>query len=300
MQYIDEFIREVNDERPLQSRSIDRAVKEMDIEKKEALNRYFEIQISFGESIKDIVSDYYFMIDETNKYQTYFFRNNGNYMNTTYAEIADIAYDNEMYMHKYMIGLAVSTFIWPQHTELFNFFCDYIKSVQGVKKRAYLEIGAGHGLYALRVVESGKYDRCYFVDISEESLELTKRMLAKAGNSSHTVFECADFFSYKADQRFDFISASEVIEAVENPLDFLKKCRELIKYDGRVHISTPINSPMVDCIYLFKNKEQVEDMVYRAGFKIDSKLYVPYKSYSMEICEKKRFPVNVAYILKPM
>lgn len=284
-----------------QKELLNKAFKNMDDDLKNVLNRYLIFNMSRGNSIENVVDDYYFMISETNKQQLFFLRS-GVYQNKTYEDIAKEAYDNSNYMERYMIGLAVSTFLWEQHRDLYCFFCDFMKCYKSSfslpYKGKYLEVGAGHGLYAVKAVETGVFSQCDFIDVSKQGLKMTEEMLEDVSDLATLTFMECDFNKYESNELYDVISASEVIEAVENPYEFLRKCHKIIKPTGKVHISTPINSPMVDCIYLFRNVNEVENIIYSAGFEIIKKKYIPHKENSMEECEKNKLPINVAYILQ--
>ena len=108
----------------------------------------------------------------------------------------------------------------------------------------------------------------------------------------------ADFFQYKSDEKFDCIVMGEVLEHVERPLQMLEKIYELLNQTGKAFVTTVINAPAVDHIYLFKNIEQVLELAKKAGFKIFDYLCVTEGDISLEKAIKKRRAIDIAMILE--
>src|ERR1700722_4917287 len=58
-------------------------------------------------------------------------------------------------------------------------------------------------------------------------------------------------FSESISDRFGAITATEVIEHMENPRHFLRQCRKLLKAGGKIFISTPnIDGTMAKAYYV--------------------------------------------------
>ena len=148
------------------------------------------------------------------------------------------------------------------------------------------------------VIQRNLFNQYDIVDISETSLALTRRMLEGIGDKPSVRFIHTDFLQYKTDKRYDVISCSEVLEHVETPERFLSKSRELLADQGRLYITTCVNAPVIDHIYLFSSVQEIEELFDNAGLRIVDKLYVPYKGTTLERCVRQKLPVNVAYILQ--
>jgi len=139
------------------------------------------------------------------------------------------------------------------------------------KKSSILEIGSGLGYttYALR--ESG-YNAIGF-DISKESVD-------KANNKFGDFFKCVDVFEEKenASELYDGIICSEVIEHVDDPLEFLKHCYKYLNPNGILILTTPNRSnysenviwksslPPVHISWF--NKKSINTLVNRSGGEI--------------------------------
>lgn len=98
---------------------------------------------------------------------------------------------------------------------------------------------------------------------------------------------------------YETVSIGEVLEHVETPAKFIEECRSVLAGQGRVYVSTCLNAPEPDHIYLFSSIEEVEQLFVDHGFAIEQSIYLPYEGYTMEQCGEEKLPVNVAYILIP-
>ena len=97
-----------------------------------------------------------------------------------------------------------------------------------------LDVGCGYGYltYALNSLGHGAVG----IDVSAKVIRF-----AKAHFGSH--FFKADLKSYKSkegyNKKYDIIIATELIEHLEKPREFIEECLRLLKKDGRIIISTP-------------------------------------------------------------
>ena len=100
------------------------------------------------------------------------------------------------------------------------------------------------------------------------------------------------------DRKFDFLVMGEVLEHVEDPLEFLKKLKALSKEEAQVFITTCCNAPAVDHIYLFSNTNEVRTLCESAGFTVEKEFFAPHPGTSLEESEKRLLPINLAMVLK--
>lgn len=283
------------DARSKRTEQIRESFENLDEEFRCVMERYLEVNVKEGVTIREMAQAYVFFLAENDKEEKYFFEH-GKYRYSRLAEVLAKVYDNAEYMQKYMLGLAVSMIIWPQHREYFRFFSSFIDKCRSYEGE-YLEVGAGHGLFVSEALRRGNFSRYDVLDISEKSLELTSRMLAGFSEGKCVNYVHKDFLEYKGES-YDVISIGEVLEHVEEPGRFLQKCRELISTDGRIYLTTCINAPEIDHIYLFASVEEIEELFEEAGLEIVERLYLPYRGYALERCKRQQLPVNVAYVLK--
>jgi len=97
---------------------------------------------------------------------------------------------------------------------------------------------------------------------------------------------------------FDAIIMGEVLEHVEQPEKFMKQIHRLAKEDAYIFITTCVDAPVVDHIYLFENTKQIADLFMRCGLKIKEELFLPYEGKTLEESFAQRLPVSVAYVLQ--
>ena len=268
----------------------------MDAGLRQFLETYVAHCTQAGASCDDMAESYAFLLRETMKEQMYFAKH-GTYRYHTQDDVRDRGYRDDGYMTKYMTGLALSTVLWPNHVALYHFFKRFVESDK-CPRGGYMEVGAGHGLFCAQALRSGQFQSCTVVDVSASSIRLSKAMLQDAARGVPVTYHCMDFLDFAAGS-YDVIVIGEVLEHVEHPDAFLRKARELLRPGGRVYVSTCLNAPEPDHIYLFSTRAEVAQMIRASGFSVEDEACLPYEGRTAELCEAERLPVNVAYILKP-
>ena len=73
---------------------------------------------------------------------------------------------------------------------------------------------------------------------------------------------------------------------------------DLISDDGISYISTPVNAPMIDHIYLFNEVQEIRDMINLAGLEIIEEKVVISEHVSQQYAEKFKVPVMFAAFIK--
>jgi SAM-dependent methyltransferase len=107
--------------------------------------------------------------------------------------------------------------------------------VKDKKASKILEIGSGLGYLTYSLIKDN-YD-AIGLDISQVAV---KQAIDNFGNH----FVCADLFEFAPQhiESFDFVILTEVIEHIENPLDFIETIISLLKPNGQAIITTPNKS----------------------------------------------------------
>lgn len=215
----------------------------------------------------------------------------GRYRNTSFDEVNRDVYANPDMMQRHMHGLVLAQFLWPDQYHRFKFFADALLNYKPSVRR-YLEIGGGHALYvseAARMLDQASIE---VVDISATSLDMA-RGIAQQPRIQYHHMNVFDF----PDGQFDFITMGEVLEHVEQPRELLQKLHRMLAPHGTVYITTPANAPMVDHIYVFRNAQEIRDMLEESGFRIHSET----KHYGVDVkerlAERMKLPLMYAAFL---
>jgi 2-polyprenyl-3-methyl-5-hydroxy-6-metoxy-1,4-benzoquinol methylase len=138
------------------------------------------------------------------------------------------------------------------------------------------------------------------VDVSKTSVELTLHYInysIKEHSKKYSVIH-EDFFKYHNKELFDAIVMGEVLEHVENPSGFLNKIHQIASDDAHIFITTAINAPQPDHIYLFNNLNEVMELLTESNFTVLDFIAVNTNNVPIEKAEKKKIPIVVAFILK--
>ncbi|PCJ57062.1 MAG: hypothetical protein COA79_17175 [Planctomycetota bacterium] len=223
------------------------------------------------------------------------FMKTGKYPTDDQANAIENVYNNEVQMKKYMLGLALSQFLWVQHFLTFEFFRQEIKKTPGCKN--ILEVGCGHGLFHLQMIDAfSQFTNYDIVDISKISIDITDQII----NTFHPQLKdkinlhLCDINDFKTDVTYDFISIGEVLEHVADPAKILRSLKKLLTDDGVIFISTCANSPAIDHIYHYENICQIQEMIKESGFDLIEEGVYPSEDLSAEELEKRK--VDISYV----
>ena len=247
----------------------------MENELEKFLTRYEPFMKNNSVALNELADAYLLLINQMILSRIKFMRD-GRYPVSSPEEAEKNIYSDEKAMTKYMLGLALSQFLWAHHYKIFKFYQDII-SASGSRKRI-LEVGSGHGLFTIELLDKiGHFDFMDIVDISETSLRITKSVIQtlKPSNRENINFLKHDICRFPAKSSYDFVTMGEVLEHVQNPLDVLKRIFSLLDKDGTAFISTCANSPAIDHFYHFKSVQHIREIAQDAGFEITKELVIP-------------------------
>ena len=295
MQHIQSLINKITDNNPLQTSFFKKVFTLLTEEEKNEFDNYIKYCCSSGKGIDFLSQSYNQLLKDTLKEQ-FFFKRNNKYRYSKFSEVKKCIYDNENYMDMYMYGLAISSFLWHQHILIRRYF---EKTIPKDNKGKYLEIGPGHGYYFASAMQKTSYNFFTGIDISKASVQNTCNILEYRFRNKYNNYEIieADFLTYKINDKFEAIIIGEVLEHVENPDLLLKKVSKTANFDTYIFLTTCINAPMIDHIYLFRTIDEVDDLITNSGLGIVDKLYAPCLGETFESSMDKQLPLNVAYQL---
>lgn len=256
-------------------------------------NRYDIVLKQKGYDLDYGVGCYLTMLRDMAEERIHFVRS-GKYSSSTFEEVDHCYYDKPEVMSYHMHGLALAQFLWFDQYERFSFFADELHSYRNQVNR-YLEIGGGHGLYtfqALKILSNST--TLELIDTSACSIELSRSII----NSERVNFLQKNVLEYANDSTFDFITMGEVLEHVEEPIVLLQKLNDLMGNTGLSFITTPVNAPMIDHIYLFNNVQEIRDLILDAGLRVVKEKVVITEKVSQQYAEKFKIPVMYAALIQ--
>lgn len=89
-----------------------------------------------------------------------------------------------------------------------------------------------------------------------------------------------------------------MLEHVEEPIVLLQKLNDLMGNTGLSFITTPVNAPMIDHIYLFNNVQEIRDLILDAGLRFVKEKVVITEKVSQQYAEKFKIPVMYAALIQ--
>ena len=282
--------------KPLHRNFLERALAQITPEEMGELTAYVDHCRSRGLSIEYLAQCYVTIVTDMVREQMHL-QKHGHYRHSTFAAVADDVYFDPHYMSRYMYGLALTSYLWPNHRALFRFFKE---TLPADRSGSYLEIGPGHGYFLKTAIARSAYDRFLGVDVSQTSIELTRDLVgASLPDGRELRLECADFLAADfAHGSFDAIVAGEVLEHVERPAAFLRKMRNVAAPGSFVFLTTCINAGALDHIHLFRNPDEVEELFTSCGFRVTRACICPYEGRTVAECLDEVLAINVAYVLE--
>ncbi len=249
-------------------------------------------------SVEYAVDAYLAMCGNMLKSQIYFMKTGKYPIDQQHKAFEDV-YNNEKEMKSYMVGLAISQFLWSTHYEMFSFFKDTFKENDDVIS-SYLEIGPGHGLYLREAIKYLNNDvKIVAVDISQVSIKMTQSMMAYfyGDHFSKITYHNIDMLDLALSDKYDFITMGEVLEHVNCPDKLLYKLKKLLTSEGKAFISTCVNAPAIDHVYHFKSIDEIRNMINSCGLLIKDEKVLPVENLPIKEIEEKQITINHCAIL---
>jgi 2-polyprenyl-3-methyl-5-hydroxy-6-metoxy-1,4-benzoquinol methylase len=208
-------------------------------------------------------------------------------------------YNNPEEMKSYMIGLALSQFLWATHYDIFSCLKKALADY-ATQTKTYLEIGPGHGLFLSQAVGILKNCHKYVaVDISETSISITKSIMAHlfVENQPAVTYHTGDMLEMDINEKYDFITMGEVIEHVNFPEKLLTQFCNLLSNNGKGFISTCVDCPAIDHVYHFHSVEEIREMLRNCGLRIVEERVCPVENLPMEEIIRRKITINYCAIV---
>ena len=300
--YFNQILQLVYKKSPLQKKKLENYLASCDESFFSAAEKFSIDYIGYLESqnisVEYAVDSYLTMCGNMLKCQIYFMKTGKYPLDQQHKAFEDV-YNNEKEMKSYMVGLAISQFLWSTHYDMLSFFKDTLKENDDVIS-SYLEIGPGHGLYLREAMKYLNNDvKIVAVDISQVSIEMTQSMMAYfyGDHFSKIKYHNVDMLDLALSDKYDFITMGEVLEHVNYPDKLLLKLKELLSAEGRAFISTCVNCPSIDHVYHFKSVDEIRGKIEDCGLLIKDDKVLPVEILPLKEIEEKKITINYCAIL---
>jgi 2-polyprenyl-3-methyl-5-hydroxy-6-metoxy-1,4-benzoquinol methylase len=253
------------------------------------------------EQLANYAADYRYLCEKIVYPEELFFRREGRYRLSTFAEAAEQVYNDASMMSRYMNCLLVSDALWLNHASAMNDFARAYLPESKVGGR-HLEIGPGHGMLLHLAIEFGRFDRMSAWDVSATSIDHTREVLAALGQAERVDLHLRNLYSGEAVRshlgRFDTIVLSEVLEHLEQPHTAIEIIRELLAPGGTVWINVPTNGPAPDHLFLLRSPQELEHLVIASGLHVARKAAFPVTGSSLERAIRQELPISCIVVGK--
>ncbi len=295
MKLFSDLLGDIYKKSPLQKKKIEKMLSRQEEtffeEADQFVEEYSRYLRSQDISIDSAVDAYVGMCNKMLKYQIKFMQT-GTYPTSSIDETYQDVYGNRETMTSYMIGLALSQYLWDSHYEILTFF-KHSMATESNSIKTYLEIGPGHGLYLKSALEHQPPEtKAIAVDISPASLDITKSIIQLAMPDREVEYYNEDMLKLELDNQCSFITMGEVIEHVYEPDLLLTKACRLLSSDGKAFISTCVDAPMVDHLYHFTSVDHIRSMLSDCGFSIIEERILPVEDLPMNEIVARKITIN--------
>jgi 2-polyprenyl-3-methyl-5-hydroxy-6-metoxy-1,4-benzoquinol methylase len=252
---------------------------------------------SVGLDVDYAVDAYLKMCADMLTEQTRFLKS-GVYSRANQGDAFQHVYSDDCEMRSYMVGLALSQFLWETHYGMYTFFLQTLERRRDTVRR-YLEIGPGHGMFLAAALGHFGVADYTAIDISPTSLDVSKGLLPFiAPGAPPAVFRLLDVMDLDRSESFDFITMGEVIEHLDDPRPILRTIRALLATEGRAFLTTCANCPAIDHVYLFRSVPEIRALIRSCGFAIEDERVLPVEKLPAEDLARFRVTINYAAIVR--
>ncbi len=198
------------------------------------------------------------------------------YENKTYEQVAEEVYHNDEYMSScYLPGLLLAHYLWPHHYRQRTYFeTSFIAEMCQGGATGFYDVGTGTGFYS-RLALAGLPDiRGTGFDISESSRNFTEHHVQTLGFGDRYQVLQQNVLE-DPPEPIDWLISVEILEHLEDPIDFLRGLRTILKPGGKAFITTALNAANKDHIYLYRRPEDVAEQLGDVGFSIEQYFCAP-------------------------
>lgn len=187
----------------------------------------------------------------------------------SYDEAVSTVYSNADYMvNTYLPALLLSHYLWPHHYRQLNWAHDhFVANLRGLESVRFCDVGIGTGFYSKELLVALPNARGWGFDISSSSLKHADQLLDR--------WQVMDRYqlvqktvSRPDDDGFNAFVSVELLEHLDDPLQFLHALRAAVEVGAIGFVTAAIDAPNRDHIYLYRDIESIAEHIRVAGFEI--------------------------------
>jgi hypothetical protein len=293
----EQIVKSVVAKKPMHRRFLRRAVDDLSDAERDEVEAYIAFSLNEGITAEELAVSYLTIVEDT-FVEELRFRETGRYRFSSFAEARRAVYDNPEYMRRYMVGLALSSFWWSNHTKMRRFFQRQLPLLAS-KSGTYREVGPGHGMYFLESMRHCRFESYEGIDISPTSVELTRRVVDSGafGSFPRARIVLGDFLDEAPLAPANVLVMGEVLEHVEDPGVVLRRAYRTTVADPVLFLTTCINAPAIDHLYNPGTIQNLEQLFFDHGLVVQDRCIVPRDGATLDECIRDRLAINVAYVL---
>lgn len=255
--------------------------------------------MKISHDVTRVCEDYHWLCDVMRDEQLQFARTH-RYRLSSFAEALHAVYENGPFMARYLNGLLVGRVLWLEQLRMLVQYADEFLPGNPPNYR-HLEIGPGHGVLLYLAAQDTRCAEVAALDVSASSLQATNECLQRLQARASARLIEHDIFSGVPETPggWNSVVVSEVLEHLEAPDQALRNLARAMNRDGRMFISTPVNCPMPDHIYLFKTPEEVRGLVESCGLNVVEQRSYLSLGHTEERARKYKYPIACTLIATP-
>jgi 2-polyprenyl-3-methyl-5-hydroxy-6-metoxy-1,4-benzoquinol methylase len=255
---------------------------------------------SMEHGVSGLVDDYRYLCETLMLPEELYFRRHGRYRLSRFEDAERECYADPVLMGRYMNGVLLSGVFWDNHARAFASYHDnYLPRLPA--GASHLEIGPGHGFLLLLAARQKNIARLTGWDVSPTSVAHTTTMLETLGVARPVSLTCMNLFeaaSASADEGFDSIVMSEILEHLEDPVAALRAASRQLKPGGLLWVNVPANSPAPDHIYLIGGLEEAIELVRAADLEVVDSVAIPMTGATLEKAISRKLTVSCLIVAR--
>ena len=130
----------------------------------------------------------------------------------------------------------------------------------------FVEVGVGTGVYSRRMLEAISTAVGTGYDVSPSAKRFAFRHLTAYGLSDRYSLKLQDVVRNRPAEQFQALICVEVLEHLEDPVEFPRALRQMLGPGGRAFILAAVSADRTDHVYVYRTAADVESHVTDAGF----------------------------------